>query len=129
MNSFTYNKPTKAAIVYLLLLVLLVLRIGGAVSHYCFDGLEPPVTVHFDNLSGHVEHDAETGHNDIEKQVLSDNLLTKFFDFELLVAIAALFFLVLLPVSNGQGYLQIIAQISNESKNLRPPLRAPPQYS
>jgi hypothetical protein len=129
MNGFMDNKPTKTAIVYLLLAVLLVLRIGGAVSHYCFDGMEPPVTVHFDNLSGHVEHDNELSHNDIEKQVLSDNLLNKFFEFESLFAIAALFFLALLSVSNGQIYLQFVAQTSNEWKNFRPPLRAPPQYS
>lgn len=114
------------ALVYLLLVVMLLLRIGGAVSHYCFDGMEPAVTIHFDNLNGHVEHDAAAGHTDIEKQVLSDNLLSKIFEVDLLLAITVLFLLALLPLGNGYSYLQLVVQLRNQSKNFRPPLRAPP---
>jgi hypothetical protein len=129
VNSFIRQRPSTTAIVYLLLVVLLLLRVGGAVSHYCFDGMEPAVTIHFDNLSGHVQHDTAIGHTDVEKQVLSDNLLSKIFEVDLLPAIAVLFLLALLPLGKSYSYLQVVVQLRNQSKNYRPPLRAPPLYS
>lgn len=129
MNGILNSKQPTATVVYVLLLVLLSLRIGGAVSHYCFDGLEPAVTIHFDNLNGHVEHDAELGHTDVEKQVLSDNLLGKMFELDSMLAIVALFLTALLSQSTGQNYFQRVVQKVNNPRNFRPPLRAPPLVS
>lgn len=129
MSSILDSKRSTATVVYVLLLVLLALRIGGAVSHYCFDGLEPAVTIHFDNLNGHVEHDAELGHTDVEKQVLSDNLLGKMFELDSMLAIVALFLAALLSQSAGQNYFQRVVQQVNSARNFRPPLRAPPLVS
>ena len=129
MNRFFENSTSTTAIVYLLLLVFLSLRIGGAVSHYCFDGMEPPVTIHFDNLNGHIEHDGEAGHNDMEKQVLSDNLLSKLFDAETLLIITALFLFSLLSQSGGQMYQLLLSRKSNALNYYLLPLRAPPRYS
>ena len=126
LNNFLDNKSATARIVYLLLFILLSLRVGGAVSHYCFDGLEPSVTVHFDNLSGHVEYDDNLGHTDVEKQVLSDNLLSKIFELDSLLAIFSLFLIALLPQSGSQAYLQIPIQHSSNNKSFLPPQRAPP---
>jgi hypothetical protein len=129
MNRFFENSTSTTAIVYLLLLVFLFLRIGGAVSHYCFDGMEPPVTIHFDNLSGHVEHDEEAGHNDMEKQVLSDNLHSKFFDSDTLLFLTTLFLFSLLYQPGAQLYQLLPSRKSNAPNYYLPPLRAPPSYS
>ena len=129
MNDFIDNKSITARTVYLLLFILLTLRVGGAVSHYCFDGLEPPVTVHFDNLNGHIEHDDKFGHTDVEKQVLSDNVLGKIFQLDSLLAIISLFLIALLPQSGSQAYLQIPIRRSSDSRTFLPPQRAPPVTS
>ena len=129
MNRLLKNSTSTTAIVYLLLLVFLGLRLGGAVSHYCFDGIEPPVTIHFDNFNGHVDHDAGAGHTDTEKQVLADNLLNNVFDFESLLVIAALFLFSLLSPSGGQAIPLLAVPASNSAKYQLPPLRAPPLYS
>ena len=129
MSKVLDNRGLTGRIVYLLLFILLSLRVGGAVSHYCFDGLEPTVTVHFDNLNGHVEHDGELGHLDVEKQVLSDNLLSKILELESVLAIISLFLIALLPQSGGQGNLPIPIRGSNDSKTFLPPQRAPPRSS
>lgn len=65
------------AVSVLLLLVMISLPASGAASHYCFDGLEPPVSVHFDNLNGHVDHAEEAAHSDVEKRIFDDNLVGK----------------------------------------------------
>lgn len=129
MSSILDNRQSTAAVVYILLLILLSLRIGGAVSHYCFDGLEPAVTIHFDNLNGHVDHEAESGHTDVEKQVLSDNLLGKIFEFESMLAIVVMFLTALLSQSSGQAYYHRVLQQIRNAKKFRPPLRAPPLAS
>jgi hypothetical protein len=66
----------------LLIALLLSLWAGGVAKHYCLDGLEPPVTVHFENFKGHVDHETESGHNDFESLALADNLLKKSFDID-----------------------------------------------
>jgi len=129
MNSFLDNRTSTASVVYLLLLVLLCLRVGGAVSHYCFDGLEPPVTIHFDNLNGHIDHDGELGHTDVEKQVLSDNLISKLFELDSVLLITAMFLLALLSQSRGQEYLHRVIEQTSHVNKYRPPLRAPPLAS
>ncbi|MBL4582518.1 MAG: hypothetical protein JKY29_11915 [Gammaproteobacteria bacterium] len=129
MHELLEQKNTTTTIVYLLLFVLLALRMGGAVSHYCFDGQEPPVSIHFDNLSGHVEHTEEAGHTDTEKQVLSDNLVSKIFDIDSLLIIVSLFLLCLLPLPKAQARYQYVDRKISSLKNYLPPLRAPPLAS
>jgi len=126
MSKRTQHINRKTKVVYLLLLVLLSLRVGGAVSHYCFDGMEPLLTVHFDNLNGHVAHADESGHVDAERQALTENLQSKLFDFELTLAIVALFFLGL-PVSTEARHCSapLVRNFAVATK-LLPPLRAPP---
>ena len=129
MSSILYNRQSVVTVVYVLLFILLSLRIGGAVSHYCFDGLEPTVTIHFDNLNGHVDHEAESGHMDVEKQVSSDNLLGKIFEVESMLAIVAMFLTALLSQSSGQDYYHRALRQTSSLQKFRPPLRAPPLAS
>ena len=115
-------------IIYGLLVVLLTLWVGGAVSHYCIDGLEPPVTVHFDNLNGHVEHDSNSGHNDFEKSALPDNLLTKFIELGIQQFLVILFILSMPFVNARKINLLEVLQKYATPQVILPPLRAPPAY-
>lgn len=71
-----------SATVSLMLIFVIALSLAsGAVHNYCFDGQKSPVSVHFDNLSGHTDTDpgARDGDgNDIEKQLLDDNVVVKY---------------------------------------------------
>lgn len=128
LSNFEANNARRSPVV-LLIFVLLTLPLGGAVSHYCFDGMEPPVTIHFDNLKGHVEHGEENGHVDMERQLLADNLLVKLFDFQALLGFVAVFlFTLLVKLGNGNYFLLAPKQSCGERYYL-PPLRAPPLYS
>ena len=129
MEYFRDNHKQARTQTYGLLLVLLTLWVGGAVSHYCLDGLEPPVTVHFDNLNSHVEHDAESGHLDFEKDALSDNLLSKIFKVDLQQSFV-LFLLLLVQVCKASfiSYRELYFSYLSPQV-LLPPLRAPPRIS
>lgn len=113
----------------MLLFVLLSLPAGGAVGHYCFDGLEPPVTVHFDSFSGHEEHDQDSGHTDVEKELLADNLLSKVFEFDSQQIISVALSFSVLPQSRVQNSWNEEVQTSNQHFSLLPPPRAPPLNS
>ncbi len=127
----TRLRTGRAKTALLLLLSLVCLPASGAASHYCFDGLEPPVSIHFDNFSGHDDHDDEEAqHVDLEKPVLDDNLVSKHFqnlDFTLLYS----FF----EFTPSPGFVQYTAGVSSNSSArssiwfLRSPLRAPPTIS
>jgi hypothetical protein len=129
MEFFRAQNKKSTMIIYGLLVVLLTLWVGGAVSHYCIDGLEPPVTVHFDNLNGHVEHDASSGHNDFEKSALSDNLLTKFIELGIQQFLVILFILSMPFVKARKINLLEVMQKYATPQVILPPLRAPPVYS
>jgi Flp pilus assembly pilin Flp len=129
MEFFRTQNSGSTAIIYGLLLVLLALWIGGAVSHYCIDGLEPPVTVHFDNLNGHVEHDLMSGHNDFEKSALPENLLSKFLEVGVQLFLVILFIISMPFVKARKINLLELVQKYSCPQVLLPPLRAPPIYS
>lgn len=129
MSFSKYWPKANPAIVMILLLTLLVIRVGGAVSHYCFDGLEPSVTVHFDNLNGHIEHQDELAHNDIERMVLSDNLLSSVFELDSLLILCAFLMLGLLYFPFKPSSIPIFGIHFQNLKTLLPPLRAPPAFN
>lgn len=113
--------------------VVLVLAFAGNItSHYCFDGIEPPVTVYFEILNDHPEHE-DTGqlHSDVDQSGLPSALLTKLSDQDQPMLLSAFVFLFafirrprLSPSPPDQGLPAWEAPSS-----LRPPLRAPPTNS
>lgn len=129
MNRLTKKQHRQQTTIYSLVAMLLLLWIGGAVAHYCFDGLEPPLSVHFDNLMGHDDHEHEPGHIDIEKPAQSDNLISKIFQFDAVLFQIALFVYVLLQLKTILPLAQQQAHRPPKPKLLLPPLRAPPAYS
>ena len=110
----------------LLLLALVYAPTSGASKHYCFDGMEPAVSIHFDNLTGHDTHDDESAHVDLEKQLLDDNLVGKLSDLAALPASL---------LTTAQAHYKSACAINATefiplhagNWQLKPPLRAPPQ--
>ncbi|MGK2942352.1 MAG: hypothetical protein ACSLFJ_11840 [Immundisolibacter sp.] len=61
----------------LVCVALLFVRLGGAHMHLCFDGGEPPASLHVTDASHHAEHHDGQDHVDRDVSLLGD-ALTKF---------------------------------------------------
>lgn len=125
------NQRRRSTTISLLLLALIYLPASGAASHYCFDGIEPPVSIHFDNLSGHEDHEEETEqHLDLEKRVLDDNLVGKnLFDLEL-PPFERQIVLHINLVAQDISYIRTETSLPRSGVwHINPPLRAPPSIS
>lgn len=111
----------------------LITGLNGAHGHFCFDGQEPPVSLHLGVASDHQEHVHEDLHEQsaLQQQHMdmdvdfSQNLVIKFFKFDLpILLLAALVLLIcLLPVRVSVTYQLIILR---RFFTFHPPLRAPP---
>ena len=113
------------ALVFLALVIWLIASWSGAHGHLCFDGQEPPMTVHMDALSEHLQHDSSEQHVDADVD-LSQFLIVKIVKVDLPWLIAAALLLVLFfkqPASFVTFYVRVF---SSRLIGLRPPLRAPP---
>lgn len=116
----------------LLCIGIVLMRVGGAHLHYCFDGGEPPVTLHIDGHAGshHMKDGLSSdGHEDMDVSVGVDALVKKvptLFDFLGLIGALA-FFLHLLPrVQTVVPSFDLVLPFSARRAYLRPPLRGPP---
>ena len=112
-------------IAFMALVIWLITSWSGAHGHLCFDGQEPPMTVHMDMLGDHPEHGSKEKHIDADVD-LSQLALAKLIkiDLPLLTAIALLF-----AVLFEKTLVSIVLYsriFSSYSIGLRPPLRAPP---
>jgi hypothetical protein len=112
---------------FLALVIWLITSWSGAHGHLCFDGQEPPVSVHMHTLGEHTDHAVDEQHVDADID-LSQPFLAKLTKIDLPLLIAAALVLAVLfhknsiPVSNySPGY-------SSRRAGLRPPLRAPPVF-
>jgi hypothetical protein len=97
---------------------------AGAHGHFCFDGQEPPVSVHMDVMDGHLEHHGNEVHQDADIE-LDQTLLAKLGKIELgLILFAAALLLLILPKPVFTCiYHPFYPRIS---LHRRPLLRAPP---
>lgn len=125
----------QARFVFAFLFILVVMmRTGGAHLHYCFDGSEPPVSVHWQNDGEHhhAEHTAgaaQVEHSDVDV-LLSDDAPVKksTIDLDLLALLLALpVLLSLLSIlrSSAHGFESLIPFGAQRAFD-RPPLRGPP---
>ena len=127
------------AFVYAALLLWLFATGSGMHGHFCFDGMEPPVSVHFDLLSEHDNHpaaDDQDHHNDINhhsaghkdmdsKPALLDVLKLSNPDLHFLATLLLL--VIVWPAIRGQKFhLSNTPSAWRSIVGLRPPLRAPP---
>lgn len=125
-------RPKFKTLLILLCIGIVMMRIGGAHLHYCFDGNEPPVSLHIDGHAGSHHMDSGIspgGHEDLDVSVGVDALIKKVPTLlDLLGVIAALvFFLHLLPrIRSVVPSVDTVLSVSAPRAYLRPPLRGPP---
>lgn len=97
----------------------------GTYGHFCFDGQEPPVSVHINMLGDHPGHHADEQHQDADLDLLQSAIakLSKLDQHLILLAVIALL-LVFQPrpllVNRYVPFVPIHIPFA------RPPLRAPP---
>lgn len=110
----------------------LITGLNGAHGHFCFDGQEPPVSLHLGVAAEHQEHEHHESYESEQQHVdmdvdFSQSLMVKFFKFDLpLLLLATLVLLVcLLPVRVLVTYQLITIR---RIFTLHPPLRAPPFF-
>jgi disulfide bond formation protein DsbB len=97
----------------------------GAHGHFCFDGQEPPVSVHMHMLGDHPEHHADEDHQDADVDLLQSAIakLTKLDQSLLLLAVVALLLVFQrtpIPASHYSPFVPVHIPFA------RPLLRAPP---
>lgn len=107
------------------LIIWLLAGWSGLHSHMCFDGQEPPVTVHVHNPGDHADHDISEQHVDADLD-LSQPLLIKLvkIDLPLLIAVALLLAALFEKVSVTRPSYSL--NYTSRRSGIRPPLRAPP---
>jgi hypothetical protein len=122
------NKNVHALICWILLCFWLLVSCVSIHAHLCFDGQEPPVSVHWQVADGHGDHHSQEVHDDQDIE-LQQWVITKInkLDFFLPLLVAVVFFLISLAAFNSffiysNFYLQ-------SQSGLRPAVRAPPFFS
>ena len=112
---------------FVALVIWLLASWGGAHGHLCFDGQEPPVSVHMHVMDDHPDHGIAETHVDADVELGQFSLakLIKI-DLPLLIAIA---FLSTFLFKQLAVFVSRHGQIfSSRLIGLRPPLRAPPLF-
>jgi hypothetical protein len=117
---------------WILVLALLAFAFGrltGAHLHMCFDGSEPPLSLHTSDGT-HLEHHAgeEHHHDDVDVEPLGD-LLAKNAQVVLLAVVAAGIWVIALIAPWRPVAIAAIESrpLRPPPRFLRPPLRAPPR--
>jgi hypothetical protein len=112
---------------FVALTIWLITSWSGAHGHMCFDGQEPPVTVHMELMSDHPEHDVSEKHVDTNID-LSPLLTIKLFKIDLHFLITAVLLLIV-PAKKSVISVSFYSPVfSSYVTGLRPPLRAPPAF-
>ena len=127
MRSLFKSHPLMTAV---LCIALLIVRVGGAHLHLCFDGSEPPVSYHaFEDGSAHELPGVDVTHQDADIALAGD-LLSKFgkdlIDLPLLLSIAVMLWLVPRP-GRTFGFFRSVRIAHDSPSLLLPPLRGPPR--
>lgn len=116
----------------LLCITIFLMRVGGAHLHLCFDGGEPPVSVHLSADTGADQPHAGVGQGHHDQDVsLSGEALAKKLDgalqLPILLVVAFVLFLLCRPVGGIVVPRDRTAQFHPLPVfRIRPPLRAPP---
>ena len=98
---------------------------GGAQTHLCLDGQEPPLSTHLELMGEHPEHIAEQAHADTDLE-MAQPLLAKLVKIDLGAALIALVLLALFRHCRYQLPHYSSPYHPQNSRFKQPPLRAPP---
>lgn len=114
-------------IAFLALFFWLFASASGVHGHYCYDGAEPPVSVHFDLVDGDQDNSHSADHQDFDSKPMEMTLL-KLLSIDLPFLALALLLICLWPVIRVQysAYFNT-ALVKSNPTGIRPPLRAPPK--
>lgn len=113
----------------LLCIAVLVMRVGGAHLHLCFDGSEPPASLHFEDAGHHPDH--HVAHDDVDVSLLADALTkTGKLGLDLPLLLLAAFCLSFLLRASPQAFRRRAAlDLRPPPAHLRPLLRGPPAFA
>lgn len=98
--------------------------------HLCFDGGEPPASLHFTDAGHHDDHHANDAHDDVDVALMDEaaGKAGKCLDLPLLLAaICLLSSLLWLPQQPPFGSRAV--SVASDPPRLRPPLRGPPRFA
>ena len=113
----------------LLCVALLVVRVGGAHLHLCFDGNEPPVSFHpVEDSDHHDEAGLSASHDDTDVALSAASIAKsgkQILDLSLLALLPFLMCL-LLPQMRQLFFTSAPRLLPTLAFHLRPPLRGPP---
>jgi hypothetical protein len=121
-----FRAQSKALLVLLCIFVVMM-RVSGAHMHLCFDGSEPPATLHMDNDQG-LHHTNDRSHSDADVS-LDDTLVKKFdlgFDSQVLLATLFLLIAIVPLVTLSRIRFDLLPHLHSQRAFIRPPLRGPP---
>lgn len=126
MHPFLHHK----IFAVLTLLLWLFVSWSGAHEHRCFDGQEPPISVHMlmtgEHLSHHVDDQNGQQHLDSDLE-LSKTLVSKLVKIDLPLLLVVV--LLLLAITSTKRFYWFYAvQHGRHRIGIRPPLRAPPAF-
>jgi hypothetical protein len=111
-------------------IAIVAMPVNGAHLHLCFDGGEPPATVHsMDDGAHHEESGADVVHRDVDVSIASSALAKKFDQsLHLPGLIATALFVLRVPVTGAVVPLPDRSAVLVPEPELRllPPLRGPP---
>jgi hypothetical protein len=122
------HRRTIAYLILLLSVTLLVTRIAGMHLHLCFDGMEPPVSLHLLDVDPHATD--EQAHDDRNVELPGATVAkASSWLVDALFLVAAFSCLLLLSDSRRQPLSVFpLAPFLESTRLLRPPLRGPPVF-
>jgi hypothetical protein len=115
-------------LIALLCIFVVTMRIGGAHVHFCFDGSEPPATLHMSSDEGS-HHEDEAAHTDMDVSLSGDTLIKKFessIQPLLLLAVAILFIRFTPVLTISRTRFNSLPRLLSQFAFQRPLLRGPP---
>ncbi len=107
------------------LLVWLLASWSGAHGHLCFDGQEPPVSVHIHAPDMHADHDSDQNHVDANVDI-GQLAPAKSLKVDSPFVLIAAYLFAWLFSKPAQIFVHYFRFTPSQQFGLRPPLRAPP---
>lgn len=122
------NNTPKRLFGVLAVLSFLLVNTADIHSHFCLDGQEPAISLHFENFSGHPDHAVdEQAHSDFENEVSLKTLKSKSTDLSTLFLTSSDNAILLEEsYSSKVNFTLDELQLPVSPSGIRPPLRAPP---
>lgn len=114
--------------VWIVAIAMLGVRLGGIHMHLCFDGQEPPASLHVEHEHGHDDyHHSEGTHQDQDVDLLAQVFFKKADLGELALPNSAFEAIALLPIGHPLGPERLTTiQPTGPPHFVLPPLRGPP---